>query len=203
MLTVPRGADAPARVSLGVCCWPEVAPYRPEVSLELRHTGSALHLRFTVDECSTAARETADGSAVWLDSCVEAFFDFGEPDGGYYNIEANCIGTVLACFRRGRELDVCPAPPELVAAIGRRSSLPHVPLAETELGAPWQLELAIPAATFFRSGISDFSGLRARANFYKCGDGLRNPHYMAWQAVHSPEPNFHRPQDFGEIGFEV
>ncbi|MBR5570284.1 MAG: hypothetical protein IKW10_05250 [Oscillospiraceae bacterium] len=36
-----------------------------------------------------------------------------------------------------------------------------------------------------------------RANCYKCGDLTPKPHYLSWNPVTSPNPDFHRPQDFG------
>ena len=41
--------------------------------------------------------------------------------------------------------------------------------------------------------IEDLSGLEAKGNFYKCGDKLENPHYLSWEPVRTPDPNFHLP----------
>ncbi len=202
-LLIPRNnCNAPARVAVGVCCWPEGWPSTPAVTLELWHSGAMLHLRFTVDEETSAALVTDDGGEVWNDSCVETFIDFGDSEGAYYNIEVNCIGTLLMTCRRGRDRDVCPAPAEVLGSIVRRTSLPRKPFGERKLGEPWTLELDIPATAFFRSRISDFSGVKARANFYKCGDGLSRQHFLAWQPVRSLQPDFHRPQDFAPIIFQ-
>lgn len=78
--------------------WTEY-PYCPKVEFRVAHTESAILLHFKVTEASVRARYGEDNGSVWTDSCVE-FFSIPAGDGIYYNIECNCIGTVL-----GREID--------------------------------------------------------------------------------------------------
>ena len=40
-----------------------------------------------------------------------------------------------------------------------------------------------------------------RANFYKCADRTAHPHFLAWNRVDAPAPDFHRPDFFGELIF--
>ena len=40
-----------------------------------------------------------------------------------------------------------------------------------------------------------------RGNFYKCGDLTQQEHYLAWNRVACAEPDFHRPEFFGELVF--
>ena len=40
---------------------------------------------------------------------------------------------------------------------------------------------------------------RLRANFYKCGDKTAHPHFLSWNPVGTPSPDFHRPDFFGEL----
>ena len=42
-------------------------------------------------------------------------------------------------------------------------------------------------------------GAVIKANCYKCGDKTTHPHYLAWNPSTSPVPDFHRPQDFGQM----
>ena len=44
-------------------------------------------------------------------------------------------------------------------------------------------------------------GKTFRANFYKCGDMLSVPHYVTWNPVGTPKPDYHRPEYFGELKF--
>ena len=41
-----------------------------------------------------------------------------------------------------------------------------------------------------------------KANFYKCGDRLKQQHYLSWNPIDLPRPNFHCPEFFGELTFE-
>ncbi|MBP5277596.1 MAG: hypothetical protein J6Z18_03800, partial [Prevotella sp.] len=50
--------------------------------------------------------------------------------------------------------------------------------------------------------LKDISGMSFRANFYKCGDLLPKPHFLSWNAVEIPQPDFHRPDQFGKVTFE-
>lgn len=69
-------------------------PYCPKVEFRVAHTEDAILLHFKVTEASVRARYGEDNGSVWTDSCVE-FFSIPAGDGIYYNIECNCIGTVL------------------------------------------------------------------------------------------------------------
>jgi hypothetical protein len=63
------------------------------------------------------------------------------------------------------------------------------------------VELHIPVR-FAQIFVPEFTlrpGMILRANFYKCGDNTAQPHYIAWNAVNHPTPNFHLPQYFGEL----
>ena len=62
--------------------------------------------------------------------------------------------------------------------------------------------MAIPLATFFHDDLSALSGRRARANFYKCGDRLSKPHFLAYFPIGLPQPDFHCPDFFGDLVFE-
>jgi hypothetical protein len=44
--------------------------------------------------------------------------------------------------------------------------------------------------------------MKARGNFYKCGDSLSVPHFLSWQPIDNPTPNFHLEKFFGELDFE-
>ena len=42
-------------------------------------------------------------------------------------------------------------------------------------------------------------GIHFRGNCYKCGDRTEHPHFLAWNPVHTPTPDFHRPEFLGEM----
>ena len=100
--------------------WAEY-PYKPKVNFRIAHTQNSILLHFKVKEERVRAKYGKDNGSVWTDSCVE-FFSIPAGDGIYYNIECNCIGTILVGagpVRNNRE----HAPKEVTALVQRWSSL--------------------------------------------------------------------------------
>jgi Carbohydrate-binding family 9 len=60
----------------------------------------------------------------------------------------------------------------------------------------------IPLTVFFKHKFETMTGVATRANFQKCGDSLPSPHYLVWNYIESENPDFHRPEFFGEVEFE-
>jgi hypothetical protein len=189
-----------APVQLACCNWPEQYPYSPQVAFRMYHTGKRLMLRFDVAERHTAAKVTKDNGEVWTDSCVEFFI---APDNSmYYNFETNCIGTMLLGARKSRD-EAEHASAEVLSHIGRETSLPKGEAIELAEGDNrWSLTLSIPPTALFKHDISDWSGVGARMNLYKCGDNLPVPHFLSWQPIDTPAPDFHRPEFFADVIFE-
>ncbi len=186
---------------IGCCNWPSEYPYAPEVSFRMFHTGSWLMLRYEVAEQYTAARVTEDNGEVWTDSCVEYFLAPDET--GYYNIEATCIGRILISNRKSRTEGVVPASREVMDKVLRMPSLGTEPFEEREGDNRWSLTLAIPPQALFRHEINDWSGRKMRMNLYKCGDNLTKPHFLSWQPILTEHPDFHRPEFFTDIEFDL
>ncbi len=188
-----------ARVVVGESPWSDF-PYRPSVRFAVAHDGEAIYLRFSVRERAVLARWTQPNEAVSQDSCVE-FFVSPASDGLYYNFEFNCIGTCLAAVgreRNGRE----PLSPSDIGRIRRQSTLGSDPIPTERTGdIRWELFAVIPISLFARHSLKTLGGCQMRANFYKCGDLLSVPHYLTWNRVVSPRPDYHRPEFFGELHF--
>ncbi len=180
--------------------WPAY-PYAPNAAFRMVHTGTAILLHFRVTEGSVRARYAADNDRVWTDSCVE-FFSSPANDDIYYNLECNCIGTVLLAAgkgRKGRE----QAPASVLKQIQRWASLGTHAFEEKVGVCTWEVALLIPGSAFFKHTIETFSGKNIRANFYKCGDELEVPHFLSWKPIHTDSPDFHSPEFFGRLSFEV
>lgn len=182
------------------CCnWPGQFAYAPQVAFRMFHTGDYLMLRFDVAERWTMARVEEDNGEVWTDSCVE-FFIAPDESSCYYNFECTCIGRLLIGFNeRGQAAE--HAAPETLASVLRTPSLGSEPFAEREGESRWSVVLAIPPEALFRHELKAWSGLRARANLYKCGDKLSQPHFLSWRPIVAPKPNFHLPEFFEQIKF--
>lgn len=177
--------------------WPEYA-YKPAVTFQIAHNGNTIFLKYNVSECNLKALRTHDSEEVWKDSCVEFFLS---PDNeGYYNLETNCIGTVLLCYGKSRS-NREPASLTLIKEIGRYPSLGRKPITGITNQINWQLILKIPAKVFFKHKITDLSNLTMSMNVYKCGDELATPHYLTWKPVKTDHPDFHQPEYFGNAEF--
>lgn len=175
-------------------------PYRPEVEFRVAHTGDAILLHYKVKEAAIRAIAGHDNGAVWEDTCVE-FFSVPSGDGVYYNLECNCAGTLLvgAGTRRDNRQH---APKEVLEKIQRWASLGREVFRERTGEFNWEVALIIPYSTFFLHSITSLDGKRIRANFYKCGDGLQNPHFLSWNPIGLEKPDFHCPFFFGMLNME-
>lgn len=180
--------------------WREGFPEMPEVTVEVSNTAEELLLRYRVKGEQLRAVTTEDHGPVWEDSCVE-FFCQVPGEAYYYNFECNCIGAMVASRRRGRSEDVQPFAAEEMARIGRKCSFPRVAFEERDGVFEWQVELEIPLDLIFRNRKPDFPQ-PLKVNFYKCADKTKKPHFLSWQPIPLPKPDFHCPQFFGEITLE-
>ena len=174
-LIVPKGHPSEAH-KLDCLNWPAEWPYKPEVEFRIWHSGDVLHLEYKV--CEQGIR-----------------------------MEFNAIGTMVLSWRTGR-LDPEHAPADVLASVRREAGgKPSVEgsrkgFEEKASEGPWTLKADIPASALWRSGVKSFDGLRARGNFYKCGDGLAVPHFVTFAPISTPKPDYHRPEFFTELEFE-
>ena len=182
---------------IDVVNWSEY-PYRPAVSFRIAHNGGNILLNFKVDEDDIRAVNDKDNGSVWCDSCVEFFVNFG---GDYYNIESNCIGIILIGMGEERE-NRQRLGNDILSQVKRWSSLGTKAIGEADnKSGKWEVSLIIPKSIFVNDPITDFGGMVARGNFYKCGDDLKEPHFLSWNRIDFAKPNFHLPQFFGKLKF--
>ena len=177
--------------------WPEAFPYCPKMEFGIAHTEDAFLIHYRVEEQSVRAVAQKDNDSVWEDSCAE-FFISPAADGLYYNVECNCAGTLLLGVGEGRNNRQLAAP-EITRQIDRWASLGRTPFETRNQPTKWELALRIPYSVFFRHSITSLDGLTLRGNFYKCGDNLPVPHFISWNPIGTPTPDFHCPQFFGEV----
>lgn len=179
--------------------WPDTYPYKPDVKWIIAHNNREIFLRFFVEEQSILAMVTEDNGEVWTDSCVEFFISFD--DTGYYNFEFTCIGKMLLGFRKEKN-NAIHAPQAILDTIWRESTLGNRPFPERKGDCAWELSVKIPLTAFMKHAFTSLSGIKAKANFYKCGDKLSVPHFLSWSPIDHPTPNFHLEKYFGTVSFE-
>ncbi|MBP5392372.1 MAG: hypothetical protein J6Y59_00975 [Bacteroidaceae bacterium] len=180
--------------------WPGEFPYKPKVEFAVAHEGDALLLHYRVEEQSVRAVAKQDHEHIWEDACVE-FFCMPASDGLYYNIECNCTGKLIVAVGKDRN-ERQPASKEVMLQIDRWASLGTEPFDTREQPTKWEVALRVPILTFFKHKLDSFDGLKAKGNVYKCGDNLPVPHFISWNPIKTENPDFHRPEFFGEITFE-
>lgn len=185
---------------IDVINWPADFPSKPEVGFRIAHNGDNILLQYDVKENEILGAITEDNGEVWTDSCAEMFLTFDEAH--YYNLECTCIGKALLGYKDFARTSTLHGSPQVMQSIKRLPSLGTANRPKAQGDFHWTLTLVIPRTAFWESNIASFDGLKIRGNFYKCGDNLTTPHFVAWTKIGTPEPSFHQPSFFGEIEFE-
>lgn len=184
------------RQSVDVINWEEYA-YKPVTVVDIARGGEELYLHYFVRGLSLRAMADEDGEFVHPDSCVE-FFMRRKEELYYTNFEFNCIGTCLAARGMNRN-ERRPFTSGEYKKIRRYTTVQREAFAEKKGICEWELTVAIPL---------ELMGLDAanlpdaiRGNFYKCADETACPHYVTWNPIDLPSPDYHCPEHFGEILF--
>ncbi|MCI0522324.1 MAG: hypothetical protein L0Y37_01590 [Bacteroidales bacterium] len=178
--------------------WKEFS-YKPDVRFNIAWGEHEIYIKYYVRESNVKAEKSKTNEMVCEDSCVE-FFVSPADDGLYYNLEFNPIGTALMGSGHGRH-DSARADAGIVDGIRRLTSMGNEPFGERTGDMRWSITLAIPLKTFFHHETGNLKGKSFRANFYKCGDKLSNPHFVTWNPVGTERPDYHRPEHFGILKF--
>ena len=179
--------------------WKDEFPKILPVTVRVAHDKKSLHLLYTIVGEQLRAENTTDFGSVWEDSCVE-FFMQREGESGYRNFECNVLGALLSRKHESRNKSV-PQSNEIMSSILRYSTINY----RYENGkqvSDWTMYLEIPKMALGFAESESLEGQKIRANFYKCGDETPEPHYLSWNPIDLPQPNFHVPQFFGLLELE-
>jgi len=173
--------------------------YKPEVRFNIAYSKKELFIKYYIRENYIRAEKQNSNEMVCEDSCVEVFLS--PPGEEYYlNFEFNCIGTCYLGKGFSRE-DSKTLDPDIIKRIRRTSSLGTEPFMNKKGEFNWNITIAIPIDIFIRDGETDLKNCSIKANFYKCGDKLNKPHYLSWSEINTQDPDFHRPEFFGQLKF--
>jgi hypothetical protein len=170
---------------------------KPEVKFWISYGADAIFLKFSVKEKHFKAVYRQTNDPVYKDSCVEFFIAFDE-DKTYYNFEFNAIGTTLVGYGSPGNREYLPV--TLINNI--KSFASKKTISNSSLPFEWELSLVVPFSLFYKHSISTLKGATCKANFYKCGDDLPEPHFLCWNNIVADTPNFHLPQFFGSLIFD-
>ena len=152
-----------------------------------------LHLSATEPEI--LAEQTGPLAEVCEDSCLEFFFRPMEESMRYFNFEWNPNKCLFLGF--GSSIDDLL---RIVPEEQQKQALFHPEVIRREDG--WEIFFQVPYA-FIRGFFPEFQmevGKSLYCNFYKCGDGLQQPHYLTWNPIMRTGPcRFHTPAEFGRL----
>lgn len=176
----------------------------PGVQFKLAYDDEGILVKFKVADQYVKAIYTKHQGPVYKDSCVEFFFTPGtDVAEGYFNLEMNCGGTMLFHHQVEPRKDPVSISSEDLEQVQVLASLPKLVDPEITEKTMWQVSYKIPFSILekYHNMYPPESGTVWKANFYKCGDDTSHPHWLTWSAVERPQPDFHRPEYFGEIIF--
>ncbi len=158
---------------------------------QLCYDDGALYVHLRAAEKAVRAEYTEPLSPVWEDSCLEFFFRIRGAV-NYFNFEINPNGCHCLQFGPDRNDRV-----NLV----RGDAAEYFDIRTNRTPDGWEVFYRIPLKfiRLFHPGYRFEGGLQA--NLYKCGDKTAAPHYLSWNPVDTPSPDFHRPEFFAEIRF--
>ena len=177
--------------------WPDFSD-KPKVSFCIAHNGDHIFLKYDVEEKEVLARYWHINDPVFKDSCVEFFIAFDD-ERDYYNLEFNRLGTCLGSFGSERK-NRTQLPLTILDKIKYDRTIVQKK-SSSEFIINWTLTILIPVQVFCYHKISSLKNKKGRVNFYKCGDDLSEPHYLAWNNIISEAPDFHLPEFFGVAAF--
>jgi hypothetical protein len=179
--------------------------YKPKTEVNLLYDDSFIYLIYRIEDQFVKCVTDKINGPVWRDGCVEFFFspNVKEPD-KYFNLEINCGGTALMSYKKIPKVEKISVSEDDIKQIKIFSSMPGIIEKEITEPVTWVLELALPIKIL--QNYSDISlprtGIKWKANFYKCAENNSHPHWLSWTEINSDKPNYHQPLFFGEIEFE-
>jgi hypothetical protein len=159
-----------------------------------------LHIRFLARDIHSSAEERPLNGPVYLDSCVE-FFVSPRPElnTSYLNFEVNCLGVLHLAYGPGRENRIL-CTPEQAKRIQIQTSLQGTSKSPSSEDQQWTVELAIPLDLIVEITGEPLQTQIWHANFYRCGGSIEDQ-YAVWNPISSSQPDYHRPEQFGQLIF--
>lgn len=184
--------------------WPTQSDHLPRTEAKLQYDPENLYVIFRVPDRYVRAAATDIHGEVWKDSCVEFFFaPYSGEGNSYLNLEVNCCGVPLMQHHDGPRTGSCFLDTGQCQAIEIASSMKGPINDEITEPVIWTLEYRLPykILTHCPEFEKPACGVCWRANFYKCADNSSHPHWMTWSPIREDQPDFHRPEYFGQLIF--
>ena len=166
--------------------------YMPKVFCQISHDDSKFYVRFKIYEKDPLRDKIKDFDPVNEDSCVEFFANFMPESSEYYiNFETNANGKVNFSFRKSR-YDYIDFTEDDAKSLDVDAKI---------FDDYWTVDYTIKEE-FLKKYYKEFSMSeckKIKCNLYKCGDLMEIEHYIAYFDVGCENPDYHRPEYFGEF----
>ncbi|MDD7438466.1 MAG: carbohydrate-binding family 9-like protein [Bacteroidales bacterium] len=182
--------------------WREEYPYTPITVADLAYSNKGIYCRFWSKGVGLKASYTEDGGKVHEDSCVEIFLQIPGSD-RYFNFEFNCIGVCDAARRRSRTESVQLKPVEYASIKRATSERPGLIFDRPQGVHTFWVSVFIPFELLGLDIDDNTFPSHILGNLYKCGDKTSVPHFLSWQPIEAPQPDFHRPEQFTPLYFAI
>lgn len=169
--------------------------YKPKVDVFLCHNNEKLGVKFIAYEDEISVKAKNDNEKVYCDSCVEFFVRPFDDDPRYVNFEVNPIGSMIMSINQAKgnsEVLVFKYKTLLNVVTDRRDG---------QWSVQYEVPFSILSEIYGKSEILK-SGDVINANFYKCGDETKEPHFGMWNEITQEGASFHTPQFFGKLILE-
>jgi len=171
---------------------------KDQSSVRILWDDNYLYFLWRCEDEHISAHRYQRNTATCLDDCAEMFISPNLDESMWYtNYEINCIGTWLV----GAKTDENKGTWEPEGLLVGRSHVGTINN-EEDIDSHWILEIAIPFEHFrqFKGQIPPEDGDMWGLNLDRCGGDV-NEQFSQWTASKTPNPNYHRPEDFGRIIF--
>jgi hypothetical protein len=169
-----------------------------QTSFSIAHIGTAILLKYYVNEDIIIVSNHHTNDPVHKDNCVEFFISFAS-EKEYYNIEINCVGICLMSYgydRVNRKI----LPENIINKI-KKTIIIKSAVEPASTNFEWQITLVIPIEVFKYNNLRSLVRKNGHGNFFKCGDDLPKPHFLTWNLIYAENPDFHLPEFFGQLEF--
>ena len=161
-----------------------------QVTLTLKHENGILDALFCVREKELRRMVSEPNGKVWTDSCVELFIK-AEDSSEYSNFEFSASGAFLACHGLGRKDRIRYSEEE------RKNIECSVRILENNnRQSRYEVHVRL---NLLALGLVSENCMSFYMNAYKCGDGLKEPHFIALFNIDTPQPDFHRSEFFRKV----
>ena len=176
--------------------WESDPPYRPDTYFKMGVIGDDLVAKLQCYEENPKAIYTERDEPMYKDSCLEFFVAPIEDREEYVNVEMNSKGAFLCEFGKGKYDRV------FVSSLTDASPIVEAFKGEDMNGAFWGVTVKLTKvflSELYKIPKEKIDYSTVKANFYKCGDDCRVPHYLAFSPVTTLPPGFHNPECFAVL----